>query len=321
MVMNHEEIRKFLGNNKNLIPYPGLHPDYVIAESYRDNSLTPWFFVYTENGEAFYHPFLTTPIQNTEYHELISAYGYGGPVATTENKNFLEAATNEFKSWCHKSNVIVETIRFHPLFTNWRYYHGYSIPKRNTVYVDLVQENLLHSYTSSTRKAIGKAIKRNVTIITAEADIFHSLFSKIYYDRMKALNARNFYFFNREYLANIFKMDNAIRLLAIHNDEVIAGIIFLRQDNIIESFLSASNDLGRQLRANNLLVHEAYAYAKDHGCVLAHMGGGASDDIEDPLLAFKMGFAGKLAEFRIGKYIHNPSVYENLVANNILMPR
>lgn len=321
MELTYNEISHFLNQHTILMPFPGLHPDYVIADSIRDPSLTPHFFLYSDNNEHFYHPFITSHIQDTDYQEIISAYGYGGPISTSTDLQFLANAAEEFKLWCQQKNVLVETIRFHPLLQNWRYYHGDSIPKRHTAYINLQVDDLLNSYSTSARYSVRKAIKSNVTIQIVDTATFLSVFPAMYFKRMKEVGAREFYFFNQEYFKHLCKMNDTLKLFALYKDEVIAVSIFIMQGKIIDYHLACSNMEFKQIRSNSLLMHEAFLFAKQHGFQFGHMGGGLTDKLDDPLLVFKLGFGGKLSEFRIGKYIHNAELYKKLVAEKILMER
>jgi lipid II:glycine glycyltransferase (peptidoglycan interpeptide bridge formation enzyme) len=116
-------------------------------------------------------------------------------------------------------------------------------------------------------------------------------------------------------------MDNAFRTFAIYNGEIIGGAIFLLQENIMEYHLSATTIIGKQLRAINLIFHEAFLYAQSKKYKFAHLGGGVTADHNDPLFIFKLSFAGQLAEYRIGKYIHEKQIYEELITRKLLQAR
>lgn len=321
MEIGYPEICDVLSLNKNLLSFPGLTPDYVIADSLRDEKLIPKFFIYQKHGEIYYHPFHMCNIRTTPYFEIISAYGYGGPISSTSDVNFLTEAINEHKIWCNENNIIVETIRFHPLSKNWQFYHGEAKLLRNTIYVDLQPSNLLSTYIPTARWAIRKALKNGVRFKAVDSDMFLQIFPELYFSRMKEVNAKEFYFFNLDYFTSICRMENAFRALAIHKDEVIGASLFLLQNNVIEYHLSATTIIGKQLRAINFILHEAFLYAQSKKCKFAHLGGGITSDHNDPLFIFKLSFAGKLAEYRIGKYIHDKQIYEELIDQKLLQER
>jgi hypothetical protein len=45
-----------------------------------------------------------------------------------------------------------------------------------------------------------------------------------------------------------------------------------------------------------------------------HLGGGLTSDAKDPLFSFKAGLSRDRAEFRVGRRIHDPGMYDSLCA-------
>jgi len=310
----------FLNKHAELLNFPGLNPSYVVADANR-STLEPAFFSYEDEINAYFHPFHKCLIPQTDYYEIISAYGYGGPVATSEDPIFIKKVLENYRLWCEQEDIVVETIRFHPLINNWRYYYGDVTTVRNTVCVDLASNNLLGSYSTRVRTAIKKAIKNGVVIKLASPEEFLAIFPGLYYELMKKINAKENYFFNHSYFKGIFNLENAFRLLAFLDNEIIGGAIFFIQHKTLEYHLSASNDIGKQLCATNLLLHEAFIYAQKMGCQFAHLGGGVTSASDDPLLFFKLGFAGRLIPFKLGRFIHNSTIYEALLRKGLLLAR
>ena len=83
-----------------------------------------------------------------------SAYGYGGPVASTTDPAFLQSASAVWKDWCQEKKVLVEFIRFHPLLENWRFFSGDIFDDRMTVWIDLAVPGLMAQYTTRVRTAV-----------------------------------------------------------------------------------------------------------------------------------------------------------------------
>jgi lipid II:glycine glycyltransferase (peptidoglycan interpeptide bridge formation enzyme) len=138
---------------------------------------------------------------------------------------------------------------------------------------------------------------------------------------MKTINAKDSYYFNQEYFHHLCYLENARHFVAKVEDNIIGGAIFLLQNNILEYHLSASNSLGKKLSATNLLLHNAFLSAQGKGCTHAHLGGGVTATNDDPLLFFKLGFAGKLVPFKMGKYVYNQAIYRDLIAQGLLYER
>lgn len=57
-----------------------------------------------------------------KYYDLITPYGYGGPLVSsaTENKRveLCRAFGVEFHKYCMKNNIVSEFVRFHPIYNN-----------------------------------------------------------------------------------------------------------------------------------------------------------------------------------------------------------
>lgn len=68
------------------------------------------------------------------------------------------------------------------------------------------------------------------------------------------------------------------------------------------------------MAAGNLLLHHGIKWSQQNGMKMLHLGGGVSEDENDPLLIFKRNFSTKTKKFYIGKRIHDQSAYSSLVA-------
>ncbi|WP_449403230.1 hypothetical protein [Exiguobacterium artemiae] len=70
------------------------------------------------SGELFY-PFLKRRIFDTEYFDLITPYGYGGPEIIGElTSEELTDAKRSFRQWAMRQKIVSELIRFNPLTEN-----------------------------------------------------------------------------------------------------------------------------------------------------------------------------------------------------------
>ena len=143
---------------------PSLSPEYVAADSLRDASLEPLFWTYREENDILYHPFHMAKIPGTPYRDIQSAYGYGGPVATSEDPGFLGRADCAFRKWCREKGIIAGFFRFHPLLRNWRFFQGEVIRDRTTIWIDLRVPDLLASYKPRHRTEIRAIQKKIVTL-------------------------------------------------------------------------------------------------------------------------------------------------------------
>lgn len=300
---------------------PSLHPAYLLADAERGAGLSPRFFVHEEGGESYYHAFHTQSVPGSDLIDVQSAYGYGGPVASTTDREFLQGASAAWRAWCQENSVLVEFIRFHPLLENWRFFAGDILDDRATVWIDLAVPELMAQYTTRVRTAIRKAVKTGLRIEWWDATEFLAVFPAFYADTMQAIGAEDGYFFPPAYferlLGNAANEFNGVPWLAICRDDwqIFAGAIFLPGAAMIEYHLSASNVGGKSRGATNLILHEAALRGQQAGKRQLHLGGGSNAAPDNPLLFFKAGFSPQRARFRIGRQIHDPQAYAALKAD------
>jgi len=290
---------------------PTLHPAYIEADAQRDRTLEPVFWCYREGGEVFYQGVHRCAIQNTAWFDVQSAYGYGGPLASTEDAGFLGRAWRQFSEWCEAENIVVEFTRFHPLLPRFAYL-GELMQNRETVWIDLAAGELLASYDTRARTAVRKAQKAGLEVTWPERAEYRSLFSAFYRAAMAGVQADEFYRFRDEYFEAVFALPQTRLALCKAGDEVVSAALFLVGPEIMEYDLAASTQKGRQLAAANLVLHAAAEMGRGLGCTRLHLGGGTDSDPQNRLLFFKAGFSSKRANFVIGKNVYSAPKYEQL---------
>lgn len=291
---------------------PALHPAYLIADSKREPGLEPVFFLYREAGEMFYHGLLKGKVLGTNYFDLQSPYGYGGPIVTTQDPEFIKRACGAYANWCEESNILVEFVRFHPLAENWLYYSGEVVQDRQTVWIDLTVEDLLMSYGTRARTAVRKAIKEGLSVQWFQGRALAADFEKLYSETMSRLNAGRSYFFSPHYFGSLLEWGGAWVAVCLKDESPVAMALFLTGNKIMEYHLSASTEAGRRHSATNLIIHEAADFAQKLKYQKLHLGGGTDRRPENPLFFFKSGFSESRADFKIGKTIYKRDIYESI---------
>lgn len=293
---------------------PSLHPDYLIADATRDPSARPVFFVHRDGKDSFYHPFLMRPVPGTDFSDIESAYGYGGPLSTSDDPAFLERAHQEYLAWCRHENVLVEFVRFHPLLENWRWYRGEISDNRQTVWIDLRHSDLLASFDKQLRYDIRATAKLGLTTRIFQGDLTDGIkhFIDMYHNTMSRLNAVPFYFFSDEYFNNIASIPGVFLVLTFDSNKPMAGALFLSSGSTVEYHLSASEQTNTSNGATKLLIHDACHYAKCNGYSKLHLGGGTKPGENNKLFFFKSRFSRNRATFFVGKIIHNMAAYNEL---------
>ena len=162
---------------------PSFHPSYLVADAARECGATrPVFFLYQEAAHVFYFPFLLGPIPGTPFFDIQSPYGYGGPLLSSQDPEFLNRAYRAYRAWCAEQNVVAEFIRFHPLAENWQSYDGERLYNRETVWLDLAADS---AYEQRVRTALKKAAK-DLSIRFSDAAQSLDHFREIYWQGMQA---------------------------------------------------------------------------------------------------------------------------------------
>lgn len=293
---------------------PSLHPFYINADSKRCGELESVFFVYRDSGEVYYTGFHKAAVEGTAFSDIQSAYGYGGPVSTTEDEGFIKNAWSAYLEWCGENNILDEFVRFHPWLENWKYYRGEVVYDRQTVWVDLLNDDHLATYNTRVRTAVRKAIKSGLRVEWDSAKRFAGDFKSIYRDSMVKLNADKFYFFDDKYFDEILGWKNASLAVCTYEGRPVSAAIFLVEGELMEYHLSASDAEGKRLSATNLILHEAALLGQHLGCKALHMGGGTDNKVDNPLFFFKAGFSVERSSFKIGKFIHKVDAYKTMLA-------
>lgn len=261
---------------------------------------------------------------DTNYYDLITPYGYGGPVikklVIEDKKEELVSRFSEaFHTYCTDHQIVSEFVRFHPIKNNAKDFEScYDVHfRRLTTGVTLKgsEDPVLDEFSSSTRKRIRKALKDGVTYrITVNPDNLDE-FKNIYLQTMKRIDADPLYFFDDEYFSNCLKYfgENLILVEALFESEVIGAELHFLSGTVIHTHLSGSSSDHNYLSPVYVMTYAIVLWAKEQGVELIHSGGGQTSEPDDSLYLFKKKF-GKNTEFNyyIGYKIWNEEVYQQL---------
>jgi hypothetical protein len=289
-----------------------LSPDYVEADATRSPELRPIYWSYQEGDLYWYHGFHLTPLPEVPGFDIQSPYGYGGPVANTEDPGFLARAWGAYVETARAQGIAAEFIRFHPLAKNARFYGGTVEEDRQTVWVDLELDDLFGSYLTRVRTAIRKAQKAGVQFRWLDNNEIISRFAPFYRTGMAAISASPFYFFEDAYFSRLARLATTRLAVCTLGDEWLSAGLFLCQGDCIEYHLAASNELGKRVSASNLLLHEVALSAKREGYLRLYLGGGTDQRPDNALYFFKAGYSARRAPFSVGTLCHDFVRYEAL---------
>lgn len=285
--------------------------------------------IYNYNSELgnVYHMFIKRKIDvkvdNETWHDLITPYGYGGPVIYNCKEADKKALTNEyfddFRLFCNKNNIVSEFIRFHPLIENAKDFSSiYEIENFNkTIGTNLKdhEEPYKHEFSASCRKNIRKILRKGVSYkITTNPDNL-SNFKKIYYSTMDRNDAKEFYYFSDEYFEYCINnlKENIVLIEAVYDEMTIAMGMYFIYDKTIHIHLSGTINEYYYLSPAYILRYGITIWGKENGYELIHHGGGITNSPDDGLYKFKKRFGSLQFDFYIGKKIWKTDIYEKLV--------
>ena len=276
------------------------------------------FSILVENGDnKAYLPLLKRKVDNTDYFDLITPYGYGGIA-------FSHFVTDEFKKnilstiygYLEKTNCISLFLRLHPILNSDLHDDIYIHKNGATLAVSLENsfESISKKYSSGHRYDIKKSLKNeNISVIDDLSFEYFDRFIEIYTETMSLLNASEFYFFDKAYFYNLkAKLGNSLKLIIVKlDDSIIGASLFTLHNDIIQYHLSGTTSAGRNYQPSKLILNHIIQWGVDNNYKYLHLGGGVGG-AKDHLYEFKKRFSATEFEFCTVRMITNNSVYTDL---------
>lgn len=282
-----------------------------------------------------HHLFIKREIPHTltgkSYYDLITPYGYGGPVIVSCKKGGKTELVRQFhmafKNYCEKKNIVSEFVRFHPILKNAEDFDGFyeTTYLRETTGTTLkgYDDPVTSEFSKSARKAVRKALNAGVDYrITVSPESLDG-FKRIYYATMKRLNAESYYYFDEKYFSNCLKYfsDRIVLIEALYEGEVIGAELHFICGDFLHTHLSGTVENMNHLSPVYVMTYAAVLWGKENGINLIHAGGGVTNSPEDTLYLFKKKFGQNTTfQFHIGKKVWNPEVYQLLCEEAVVGP-
>ena len=323
--------------------------EYLDKIDYKDIYFTPEYchlyeknregqaqlIVYVEGNNFIYYPFLLREINNIpnireiekkygKTYDMITPYGYGGPITNVKDPQIKNAIYYNFNKqlndYCKKNNIITEFIRYHPIIRNDMDNKDFdSEYVRNTIYVDLTRDRkeIWAKYDTKNRNRIRKSIQYGLKVVQSSIYDLDN-FTYLYYKTMEKKKAYEYYYFAPAFFENMVELlGERIELFEVlYEDKVILSCFFMCYGKNIHYHLLGSEETYLKYSPNNLLINYVVDWAKTKGFTTLHLGGGYCG--EDSLYKFKKHFNkdGDIP-FHIGKKIHNPQIYQEIIKDFI----
>lgn len=288
-------------------------------------------FIYKNEKGKIYYQFIKRliPIKvlDVEYYDIITPYGYGGPIVVNceegKEDELLKDFNNEFLSYCEENKIVSEFVRFHPIIKNHITFRKMYNPIfiRKTVGIDLKKQDFfLDEFSPKCRNMVRKATKRGVSIeFDFNCDTINSFYD-IYISTMDKNNATDYYYFPLEFFTKTIEFLKPYILIvnAKVDEKIISSSLFIYSDKYIHYHFSGTYPDYYKYAANNLILYEVSKWAKGHNKEYFHLGGGYTNSEKDGLFVFKKSFTkDTIFDFYIGKRIFNKRIYDLLTMENI----
>ena len=288
-----------------------LGADYICVDAVRDSRLQPWFIAVDSGFERWMHGFHVSDIPGTPWRDASSPYGYGGPLSSSSELEFLNKCWELYSRFMIDHRIIAEYVRFHPLLMNDRFYGGQIEDNRDVVLWDLEQPDIASSYPTRLRSVIRKAERNSICYLERDLSGYTRKFMDFYNTAMQQMGADAFYLFSTEYFNALAATSIAKLSVCIKGEDSIEGnwlaaAVFLETDEIVEYHLAGSSPEGRSLGASSFLLDHAARAAQRRGRTFMYLGGGSDRSSENRLLFFKGAFSQKRLKYRTGSTVFNP---------------
>lgn len=268
-------------------------------------------------------PIIIRPIDDSDYFDCTSVYGYCGPITSYGKEVDLANKAKEFKdfllSYFREQKIVSAFSRLHPIIQNDHILDNLGDIRllNKTVAVDLriTPEEQRKQYRKSNKSELNQLRRKGYEVVEAASDNEIDTFIEIYYETMKKVNAVDYYYFSKDYFYNFLNsksFQNKL-LLAKKEGEIVAGAIFTVANNIMQYHLAGTREAFMRETPMKLVLDEARLLGNSLGLDFLHLGGGVGGSDDDSLFRFKSGFSDLTFTYRVWQLIVDSKKYEELV--------
>ena len=278
-----------------------------------------FFVFYFNDMPVILMNFILRKIEHTDYNDVISPYGYNGPIFE-ENLNHLLIIEfwQKVDQWYSNNHVVSEFIRF-SLNNNHANYSGTTVHTLNNVRGAILnEETQWTNFKPKVRNNYRKAEKNKLTFKIFHKDIDGKVldfFHHIYTTTMKRNTASEQYFYSREYFERYTRnnSDHCAIAIVFYNKIPISVELILLSEKTVYSFLGGTLAEHFAKRPNDYLKINILNWARKKEFKYYVLGGGREDG--DSLYAYKKTFFSKDVDisYYTGRKIIDQKAYVALI--------
>ena len=319
---------------------PHYLPAYLrLFESEADRTVHTHFggngmlFVYGDSRNHVIYPFFKRSISDIPLlgnsaaglFDIVSPYGYGGPLAQVEDESISEELWKGFFSsfdvFCRDSNIVSEFCRLHPMFENHipisKFSKGTIQRKGRVLYVNLdrSEEEIIAGMGKLHRRDARRASRDpSLAFYIDNEKKFIGDFFNLYTETMVRHEAHRCYMFSLDFFKRACQLlgDHLTLSSVTHDGMVVSGLLSIRYGDLLYHWLAGGKREYFHLNTQNLLYYESILQAHREGYKYCIEGGGVSAE-EDSVFKFKEGFSRQSKDFYVYKRIHLQEEYDKLV--------
>lgn len=256
-------------------------------------------------------------VDNLSYFDILTPYGYGGPVASNvvDLKSLVSEYFEHFSEYCQKNSIVSEFVRFH-FFENSNIkdlFQG-SVER---IGPHIIRDLSLPQYTDMSRSikaGARKGLESGIEVVIDETGEHLDDFLKIYLSTMDHNDATGFYYFKRDFFErlNTSLIGKFVYIHAFIDGNMIASGLNLYGPEYAYAFLGGTHSEFYHHQPSMLIELKSIEYFKNLGLSYYVLGGGYTND--DGIYRFKRKFARNgVYDYYVGNVIHNDFVYKKLV--------
>ena len=302
-------------------------PEYVRLDS-EWNQARPMAFLARSGDEELFIPYLLRRCESLfpgalvgdKVYDVVSPYGYPGLLlsdAARRSPRFARLALDRLSGTLREMGACSAFFRMHPLLSDGLselFPKGFFTAAGETVAMDLtLDERELwkgvrdgHQWTINRCRKLG-LVPRMVSLRDHIDRVM-----EIYRETMDRVQAKESYYFDREYFARLAEMPGQVHCGVVESEgRQVAACVFFECDGIVQAHLGGTESEFLNRSPFHLLLYSAAGWAKSRGNRYLHIGGGVGG-ANDRLLQFKRGFSQLLFPFSTLRLITDDGKYREL---------
>ncbi len=303
-------------------------PEYLYLEAKRTNTIAEAILIFEEE-KIFFLPYLLRSCDNLldegitfkEVFDVVSPNGYAGILlndAAAHTPEFLKLAIEQLISVLQARNVCSAFFRLHPIL-NHDFHEIISSQfyqvSGETVSVDLMlsETEMWHQTRPEHRTHINRCKRAGFTAKIVPFKEYIDEFLLIYNQTMDRVEAKQSFYFDREYFIELANLNEKIHLGIVElNNQVACAGIFTECCEIVQYHLGGTKNEFLKQTPSKLMFDYVRVWAKERGDKVLHLGGGVGA-AKDSLYNFKAGFSKQRHPYLTQRLIIDAEKYHSLV--------